>query len=94
MIDMEARTTVLHYQRLATVLMIEDAIKKAGNYQSRTNLWKKLPRKVMYQTYKIVIDYLIQSGKVILTNDDKLLWVFADSQKAKKLIEESVKAYA
>ncbi len=94
MIDMEARTTVLHYPRLDTVLMIEDAIKNARDYPSRTNLWKTLPKKVMYQTYKIVIDYLIQSRKVILTKDDKLLWVFADSPKAKKLIEESVKVHA
>ena len=94
MINMGARTGILHYPRLDTVLMIEDAIKNAKNYQSKTTLWKKLPKKVMYQTYKIVIDYLIQSRKVIVTNDGKLVWVFADSPKARKLIEESVPAYA
>ena len=45
MINMEARTTVLHYPRLDTVLMVEDAIKKARNYPKRTELWKKLPKK-------------------------------------------------
>jgi len=94
MINMEARASVLHYPRLDTVLMVEDAIKNAKNYQSKTSLWKKLPKKVMYQTYKIVIDYLIQSRKVMVTKDDKLVWVFADSPKARKLIEESVPAYA
>ena len=94
MISMNARTTVLHYPRLDTVLMIEDAIKKARDYPSRTNLWKKLPKKVMYQTYKIVIEYLIKSRKVILTKDDKLVWIFADSPKARKLLEESVPWHA
>ncbi|MBI4044826.1 MAG: hypothetical protein HY392_03900 [Candidatus Diapherotrites archaeon] len=91
---MEARTTVLHYPRLDTVLMVEEAIKKAKDYPSRTQLWKKLPKKVMYQTYKTVIDYLINSRKVILTKDDKLVWIFADSPKARNLIEKSVPAHA
>lgn len=94
MISMKARTSVLHYPRLDTVLMVEDAIKNAKNYQSKTSLWNKLPKKVMYQTYKIVIDYLIQSRKVMVTKDNKIVWIFADSSKARKLIEESVSAYA
>ncbi len=94
MITMNLRTTVLHYPRLDTVLMIEDAIKNAKDYPKRTELWKKLPKKVMYQTYKIVIDYLIESRKVMLTKDDKLVWVFADNKKLKKLIDESVPANA
>jgi len=94
MIAMEARTTILHYPRLDTVLMIEDAIKKAKDYPKRTVLWKKLPKKVMYQTYKTVIDYLIDSKKVMLTKDDKLVWIFADNHKAKRLIDESVRADA
>lgn len=91
---MKARETALHYPRLDTVLMIEDAIKNAKTCQSRTSLWQGLPRKVMYQTYKIAIDYLIQSRKVIITKDGSLMWVFADSAKARKLIAESVAAHA
>ena len=94
MIGMGARASVLHYPRLDTVLMVEDAIKNAKSYQSKTTLWRKLPKKVMYQTYKVVIDYLIQSRKIMVTKDDKLVWVFADSPKTRKLIEESVPAYA
>ena len=94
MIVMDSRTAVLHYPRLDTVLMIEDAIKSAKDYPKRTALWKKLPKKVMYQTYKIVVDYLIDSRKVMLTKDDKLVWVFADNEKLKKLISESVPANA
>jgi hypothetical protein len=91
---MKLRNSVLHYPRLDTVLMIEDEIKKARDYPKRTELWKKLPKKIMYQTFKVVIDYLIASNKVILTEDDRLVWVFADSSKSRKLIKKSVKAYA
>ncbi|MBU2100540.1 hypothetical protein KKG83_04720 [Candidatus Micrarchaeota archaeon] len=91
---MKPRTTVLHYPRLDTVLMIEDSIKNSKNYLSRTELWKKLPKKIMYQTFKVVVDYLIDSNKVILTKDDKLVWIFADSSTARKLIRKSVLANA
>ncbi len=90
---MKLRESVLHYPRLDTVLMIEKEIKKA-DYPKRTELWKKLPKKIMYQTFKVVIDYLIDSRKVILTKDDKLVWVFADSSTAKKLLRKSVLAHA
>jgi len=50
--------------------------------------------KIQGWTYKIVIDYLIESRKVMLTKDDKLVWVFADNKKLKKLIKESVPANA
>ena len=89
---MRARTTVLHYPRLDTVLMVEDAIKNAPDYLTRTEVWKSLPKKVMYQTFKTVIDYLIASRKIILTKDKKLMWIFADSPKSIKLVEESVSA--
>ncbi len=91
---MQARTEVLHYPRLDTVLMIEDAIKGAKDYPSRTRLWQRLPKKMMYQTYKLVIDYLIDSRKVMLTQDDKLVWIFAGSPKSRKLLAESVPAHA
>lgn len=92
--NMNLRTTVLHYPRLDTVLMIEEAIKKAKEYPARTELWKKLPKKIMYQTFKVAVDYLVDSNKVILTKDDKLVWVFAGSPKSKNLIRKSVRVHA
>ena len=84
---------ILHWPRLDTVLMVEQHIKDNGGI-SKKELWRTLPRKVMYQTYKTVIDYLIDSKKVMLTKDDKLVWIFADNHKAKRLIDESVRADA
>lgn len=91
---MVVKNRVLHFPRLDTVLMVEVAIKNSGNYLSRTELWKKLPKKVMYQTFKIVLDYLIDSRKILVSTDGKLVWVFADSKKTLKLIGKSVPAHA
>ncbi|MFH1390799.1 MAG: hypothetical protein ABIH20_00625 [Candidatus Diapherotrites archaeon] len=82
--------TILHYPRLDTVLMVEDAIKKCKNYPTRTGLWKKLPKQVQYQTFKLILDYLEKSKKIINTKNKKIIWVFADNAKTRKLIGESV----
>ena len=49
---------------LDTVLMIEKTIEKYSGEFNRTELWKKLPRKVMWQTYLIVLDYLNNINKI------------------------------
>lgn len=82
---------VIHYPRLDTVLMIEDAVRNAEEYPSRMQLWRSLPKKVMYQTFKLVMDYLVYSNKVYITEDGKVMWVYADTPKARKLLKESVK---
>jgi len=84
----------LHYPRLDTVLMVEARIKRARSYLSRVQLWKSLPKKVQYQTFCTILSYLECSRKIIFTRDRKIVWVFADSPKARKLIAGSVRADA
>jgi hypothetical protein len=86
--------SVLHFPRLDTVLMVEDAIKNARAYPTRMQLWKSLPKKTQYQTFNVILRYLRDSRKILFTKDNKIVWVFADSPKARKLIEESVPAHA
>ncbi|MEK6836950.1 MAG: hypothetical protein AABX94_04785 [Nanoarchaeota archaeon] len=49
---------------LETVLMVEKFIKDNSGEFNRTELWKKLPRKVMWQTYLIILDYLHNINKI------------------------------
>jgi len=86
-----ATRTVLHYPRLDTVLMVEAAIKKAREYPSKATLWKSLPKKTMYQTFCLVLDYLESSNKIMVTKDNKIVWVFVDNRKLEKLLNESAK---
>ncbi len=83
---------ILHYPRLDTVLMVEEKIKKTKKYLGKMELWKKLPRQVQYQTFIFIIDYLEESRKIMITKDKKIVWIFADSLKARKLIRESFSA--
>ena len=49
---------------LDTVLMVERTIEKYSGEFNRTEIWKKLPRKVMWQTYLITLDYLQSINKI------------------------------
>jgi len=81
---------VLHEPRLDTILMVEKAIKDAAEYPSRMELWRSLPRKIQYQTFGRVLEYLEASNKIVF-NKSRIVWVAVDNPKLKMLLEESVK---
>lgn len=70
-----SRMKVIHYPRLDTVLMIEEAIRSAKNYPNKAQLWKALPKQVMYQTFSLVLDYLQDSNKVLITKEGRVMWI-------------------
>lgn len=84
------QSEVLHEPRLDTILMVEKAIKEAGSYPTKRELLESLPKKVQYQTFKRILDYLESSNKIVL-NGRQIVWVFPDNPKLKKLLETSVK---
>jgi hypothetical protein len=57
---------LLRLPTLETVLMIEETIEKYSGEFNRTELWKNLPKKVMWQTYLIVLDYLQSINKIAI----------------------------
>ncbi len=57
---------LLRLPTLETVLMVEETIAKYSGEFNRTELWKKLPKKVMWQTYLIVLDYLQSVNRVAI----------------------------
>jgi hypothetical protein len=73
---MTSRARAVHSPRLDTILMVESFIKEhSGEYKKRA-LWEKLPRKVMYQTYSVIISYLQDSGKIAADADGKICWIY------------------
>ena len=68
---------VLRFPRLDTVLMVEKAIRKAKTDLTARQIWKKLPKKVMWQTYLTILDYLEYSGKIIIDDDNCPIWTWA-----------------
>ena len=77
---------VLHQPNLDTILMVEKAIKDAKEYPTRADLWRSLPRKTQYQTFKRILSYIEASNKIIF-NGRTIVWIAVDNQKLKKLFE-------
>jgi len=83
-------TQVLHMPRLDTVLMVEDTIKKLDYYPTKNQLWRALPKMVMWQTFNIILNYLIKSNKIIIDKNGEIVWIFADNPRIKELLAKSV----
>ncbi|MFH0711790.1 MAG: hypothetical protein V1889_01660 [archaeon] len=64
MLKQKLKNPLMRSPTLNTVLTIERTIEKYSGEFNRTDLWKKLPKKVMWQTYLIVLDYLQSINKI------------------------------
>ncbi len=69
---------------LDTVLMVEKFIEDHSGEHTRTEIWKKLPRKVMWQTYLVIIDYLQSINKIAIDKTDHIAYIWSPGL-AKKL---------
>ncbi|MBS3116863.1 hypothetical protein J4421_04680 [Candidatus Woesearchaeota archaeon] len=81
--------TVLHSPTLESVLMVEKAIQKYSQECGKYQLWKKLPKRMMYQTFQVILDYLEQSGKIIIDKEGCIIWTF-NQERIKRLVKESL----
>ena len=63
---------ILHYPRLDTVLMVEKLIYDTSGTYTKKQLWDRLPKKVMYQTFSVIIDYLLETGKIAADREGKI----------------------
>lgn len=61
---------------LETVLMVEATIEKYSAEFNRTELWRKLPRKVMWQTYLVVLEYLQSINKIAIDSEGKIGYIW------------------
>ncbi len=66
-----ARSPTLH-----TVLMVEKTIEAYSGEYTRTALWKVLPKKVMWQTFLVILDYLADINKIAFDRDGKIAYIW------------------
>ena len=69
---------------LDTVLMAEKTIDEYSGELNRTELWKKLPKKVMWQTFLVILEYLESINKIAFDREGKIAYIW-NPQLAKRL---------
>lgn len=67
---------ILHYPQLDTILMVEKFIRDNPGEYKKKNLWQHLPRKMIYQTFSVILNYLLESGKIAVDREGKICWIW------------------
>ncbi|MBU1199602.1 MAG: hypothetical protein KKF46_01635 [Nanoarchaeota archaeon] len=67
---------ILRYPRLDTILMVEEFIIKHNGEFKKRKLWESLPKKMMYQTFCVIINYLLYSRKLSIDSERKIGWIY------------------
>lgn len=90
MVNIQSEKKVLHEPQLDTILMVEKAILESKEYPTRMQLWRSLPKKVQYQTFQRILEYLEASGKIEF-NGRTIIYTGVNNPKLEKLIKTSVR---
>lgn len=81
---------IIHYPNLRTVLIIEKTLQEADTVISKSELKRRLPAQIMHQTLNLTLEYLEDSGK-ILVGEKGITWIYNESPKLKKLLKRAVR---
>jgi len=79
----------IHSPTLESVIMVEKTIRKHSQEYGKYQLWKKLPKKMMYQTFQVILNYLEESGKIMIDKDGCVIWTY-NPNRIRKLIQEDL----
>jgi hypothetical protein len=63
------------YPQLDTILMVEKYIEEHSAMYTKKKLWQNLPKKMKYQTFKIILNYLEYSYKIAFDKRNKVVWI-------------------
>lgn len=61
---------------LQTVLMVEKFIDENSGEYRKTGLFKNLPRKVMWQTFQVIMEYLENSFKIVYDKEGYVVYIW------------------
>ena len=81
---------VLHFPNLKTVLQVEKVLQSADTVISKNELKRRLPTQIMHQTLKLILEYLEDSGKIMIGSKG-ISWIQNDNPKLKKLLDRAVR---
>ncbi len=61
---------------LDTVNMVEKTVAKYSGEFKKTQLWEKLPRKVMWPTFVTILDYLEEINKIVISDEGIITYIW------------------
>ena len=64
---------------LQTVLMVEKFIDDHSGEYKKTELFNNLPKKVMWQTFQVIMEYLERNYHIVTEKDGKVVYIWNPS---------------
>jgi hypothetical protein len=61
---------------LQTVLMVEKFIEDNSGEYKKTDLFKSLPKKVMWQTFQVIMEYLESIYKIVYDKEGYVVYIW------------------
>ncbi|MBD3390339.1 hypothetical protein GF415_05330 [Candidatus Micrarchaeota archaeon] len=72
--------------------MVEETIKNAKEYHTKAQLLNALPKKMMYQTFLLILDYLEKSNKILIDKKDgRIVWIW-DPKGVERFLKQDLVA--
>jgi len=82
--------TIKRYPKLNTVIMIENFLKEHRDLPLKlSEIKRKIPKQVMHQTLKIILEYLWHSGKIIY-GPKGVQWIHVEPEHLRKMHENTL----
>lgn len=78
------------YPNLSTVMMVEEFLKHHRDLPMKiTEIKNNLPKKMMHQTLKTILEYLWKSGKIIY-GPKGVQWIYSEPEHLKKILKDTL----
>jgi hypothetical protein len=85
-----SKTNGLHLPNMSTMLMVERTIKKSDEPLRKMQLYKAIPKSMMYQTFERILEYLEAHDQIAYDNEGRIVWIAADNPRLKALLKSGV----
>jgi hypothetical protein len=84
-IKFNVKGIVTRSPRLETVQMVEEFIKENSGEFKKTELFHKLPKKVMWGTFNVILKYLWDNNRIGMDKEDYVVYIW-NPEIAKRFI--------
>lgn len=64
------------YPNLQTVIMVENFIRDNSMFYTRREIFNGLPKKMLWGTFRIIIDYLEETLKIMVDDDGVVSYIW------------------
>lgn len=79
----------MHSPTLNTVIMVEKVLQDAKEIIKISELKRRLPKQVMHSTLLQILDYLQESGKVLITTKG-VVWIYRAPNELENLKQKGL----